>query len=148
MRNAIIKILATFFGVGYFPLMRGTLSALAVFPAYYFIKDNAVVYTVTILLLCITGFFISDKAERIFKRKDASEITIDDACGALIALFLIPQRPLCIITAFILYRVFDIIKVPPARQLEALKGGYGIMLDDIVVGAYANIAVQILHAIL
>lgn len=137
-----IKIIATFFGVGYAPVAQGTLAALAVLPVYYLVRGNSWLFAGSTIFLIILGFSVSGRAERIFGKKDASQVTIDDASGMLLALFLIPQRPAYIIAAFILFRMFDILKVPPAKRLEGLKGSPGIMLDDIVAGIYANLILQ------
>jgi len=146
--QSIIKITATFFGVGYAPVAQGTLAALAALVVYYLVRDNAWLFAGSTLFLVILGFLVSGRAERIFGKKDASQITIDDASGMLLALFLIPQRQAYIIAAFILYRMFDILKVQPAKRFEDLKGSPGIMLDDIVAGIYANLILQIVRCTL
>lgn len=138
----VIKILATFFGIGYLPFATGSLAAVAALAVYYFIKINPVIYTAVTLLLIFLGFWVSDRAERIFGKKDASQITIDDACGMLVALFLVPQKLAYIVAALFIYRLFDILKVPPIGRLEGLKGGAGVMLDDIVAGIYTNLILQ------
>ena len=147
MQNAI-KLIATFFYVGYFPVAKATVSAFAALAIYYFIKDNTIVYAGVVFFMVSLGFFVSGKAEKIFGKKDAPEITIDDACGMLIALFLIPQNLIYITAAFFMYRAFDILKVPPSRRIENLKGSSGIMLDDIIAGLYTNVAIRIIYLIL
>ena len=144
MQNAI-KLIATFFYIGYSPVARGTMSALSVLVVYYFVKDNPAIYVCTALFMILLGFLVSGKAEKIFGKKDAPEITIDDACGMLVALFLIPQNINYITAAFFMYRAFDILKVPPTRKIENLKGSSGIMLDDIIAGIYTNIILQTIH---
>jgi len=134
--------------VGYAPVAQGTLAALAALVVYYLVRDNAWLFAGSTLFLVILGFLVSGRAERIFGKKDASQITIDDASGMLLALFLIPQRQAYIIAAFILYRMFDILKVQPAKRFEDLKGSPGIMLDDIVAGIYANLILQIVRCTL
>jgi len=146
--QTIIKIFATFFYIGYLPVARGTLSALAALVLYYFVKDSLLCYTLTTLFLILAGFLVSGKAENIFNKKDASEITIDDASGMLVALFLIPQKPVYIITGFLLYRLFDITKIPPLKKIETLKGSAGVMCDDLVAGIYTNLILQALRLIL
>jgi phosphatidylglycerophosphatase A len=69
---------------------------------------------------------------------------IDEILGMWIAMFAIPISPLAVVVAFIAFRAFDIVKPFPARQCERIKGGWGIMLDDVVAGVYANIATRVL----
>jgi phosphatidylglycerophosphatase A len=74
---------------------------------------------------------------------DPSIVVIDEMVGMWIALFLLPPGLSACILAFLAFRTFDIIKPPPARQLERLPGGWGIMLDDVMAGIYANILVRL-----
>jgi phosphatidylglycerophosphatase A len=76
---------------------------------------------------------------------DPSIVVIDEIVGVWIALLHLPKTSLIVVAAFVAFRVFDIIKPPPARQLERVPRGWGIMLDDVVAGIYANIAVQLVY---
>ncbi len=73
---------------------------------------------------------------------DPSIVVIDEIVGMWISLAGIAIAPAACITAFILFRLFDVLKPEPARSLERLPGGWGIMLDDVVAGAYANIGTR------
>ncbi len=75
---------------------------------------------------------------------DPSIVVIDEIVGMWIALYLLPQSMTAIAIAFVLFRIFDVIKPPPARQVERLPGGWGIMLDDVVAGIFANILTHII----
>ena len=144
MQNAI-KLIATFFYTGYSPVAGGTISSLLVLAVYYFVKDNPAIHACAALGMIFLGFLVTGKAEKIFGKKDAPEITIDEACGMLVALFLIPQNIIYIAAAFFMYRAFDILKVPPMKKIENLKSSSGIMLDDIIAGVYTNIILQAIH---
>jgi phosphatidylglycerophosphatase A len=74
---------------------------------------------------------------------DPSIVVIDEIVGIWIALLLLPKTVLAYALAFVLFRIFDVLKPEPARALERLPGGWGIMLDDVVAGAYANIGARI-----
>lgn len=74
---------------------------------------------------------------------DPSIVVIDEIVGVWITLFAIPLSPLSVATAFFAFRAFDILKPPPARQVEQILDGWGIMLDDVVAGVYANVATRI-----
>ena len=73
---------------------------------------------------------------------DPSIVVIDEIVGIWITLWLIPYSRIAILLAFVLFRLFDIVKPPPARQLERIPNGWGIMLDDVAAGIYANLATR------
>ena len=73
---------------------------------------------------------------------DPSIVVIDEIVGIWISLWLVPYSRVAIVVAFVLFRLFDIVKPPPARQLERIPNGWGIMLDDVAAGIYANLATR------
>ena len=89
------------------------------------------------LLACVLGIRAADIYERQTGSKDASDIVIDEVAGQWIALLAAPPDWRWWIAAFILFRLFDIVKPGPVRMAERLPGGYGVMADDIVAGALA-----------
>jgi len=143
MSERLIKSIATFGGLGYSRIAPGTTGCLAAVAIYLLTRQNFAVYITATAVLLFLGFFVSGKAEEIFKAKDAKPIVIDDACGLLIALFLIPFSYPKIIIAFLLFRTIDIIKPFPVRRMEKLAGSLGIMGDDIVAGIYTNLIVRL-----
>ena len=88
-------------------------------------------------------------AEETFGRKDPSQVSADEWAGQAVALMLLPvgRGPadlwLAVGVAFVAFRVMDIIKPPPANGLQRLKGGLGILIDDLVAGVYANVLAQL-----
>ena len=74
---------------------------------------------------------------------DPAEVTIDEVLGMWVSLLLLPKKIIIIIAAFFIFRFFDIIKPFPARKFDAMHGGLGIMMDDVIAGIYANIILQI-----
>ena len=143
----IIKLFATFFYVGYVPIAQGTFASLAALLLYCLIGSVFPVYIFITLLLILLGFLVSGRAEELFKEKDASQITIDEASGMLVAFFLIPPTWPYIIGGFMLFRFLDVVKPQPIRKLESLKGSTGVMLDDIAAGVLTNIVLQIARLI-
>ena len=139
----LTKLIATSFYLGYLPVAGGTVSAFFALAIYYAVKDNVLIYAVTMSVLILMGFLTGGRAERIFGRKDDSRITIDETSGMLVALFMVPQRLSYVAAGFILFRLFDILKPPPIKWLEKLKGSPGVMCDDIAAAVYANLAIQI-----
>ena len=74
-------------------------------------------------------------------------IVIDEACGMLLSLFFVPYSLFLAVLGFFLFRVFDILKPPPAKRMEKLTGSMGIMFDDIVAALYTNFILQIIARI-
>lgn len=144
--NRFFLIIATGFGVGYSPVAPGTLGTLVAIPIYYFLSDiPSPLYEITLIGFLFLSVWISEYAERIFGKKDDQRIVIDEIIGFLITMLWVPKTILFVILGFFLFRFFDILKPFPIRSLEKrLKGGFGVVLDDVVAGVYANI---ILHLI-
>ena len=160
-------------GVGYFPVAPGTLGSLvgaAIYLStwewiYELLEANAsqrrlsLLYISTpllasmlllIVLVTMTGIWAASRAEKLLQKKDPSIVVIDEVAGQMIALLSVQfWSPTwwSILSAFILFRAFDIWKPYPIRRLEALESGLGIMLDDVAAGLYAAVANTILIAV-
>jgi phosphatidylglycerophosphatase A len=139
------KILATFFGVGFFPLAPGTLTSLIVVILYKFYLFNLSwpVYLLIFLCLFFIGVFVSTQYSTELGKTDPRKIVIDEACGQLIVLFQMPTSWFLLLLGFFLFRLFDIIKPYPIRKVENLRKGWGIMLDDILAATYTIIIIRI-----
>ncbi|UCB47413.1 MAG: phosphatidylglycerophosphatase A [Spirochaetota bacterium] len=139
----LIKIISTGLFAGYIPIASGTFGSILGCAGWIFVSDPIYYYCLTGLLLTF-GFITSGYAEKeIFKRKDDRRIVIDEICGTLIAFlthsFTFTFNGFIILAAgLIIFRVLDIVKPPPIRSLQKLKGSFGIMLDDIVAGVITN----------
>ncbi|MFN3666624.1 MAG: phosphatidylglycerophosphatase A, partial [Sediminibacterium sp.] len=77
--------------------------------------------------------------------KDSGKVVIDEAAGMMISLLFVPPTLPYIITGFVLFRILDITKPLLIRKTESLPGGWGVMLDDVIAGIYANL---LLHTIM
>ncbi|MGB7574212.1 MAG: phosphatidylglycerophosphatase A [Thermodesulfobacteriota bacterium] len=145
--NRFFLILATGFGVGYSPVAPGTLGTLVAIPIYYFLSEiPSPLYEITLIGFIFLSVWISEKAEIFFVKKDDQRIVIDEIVGFLITMLWIPKTTRFIIIGFILFRFFDILKPIPIRRIERkFKGGFGVVLDDVVAGVYANIVLQVIH---
>ena len=158
IRKTIIKIISTFFYIGYLPFIPGTFGSIAgVFLYYLLIKIGSsnlfifnmfqdpilFIYSISTCILIILGFLVSGPAERMLNKKDASCIVIDEVCGMLLSLIFLPYDIKIVVLAFILFRILDALKPFPLDRLQRLKGGPGIMADDLVAGLYTNIILQI-----
>lgn len=161
-------------GVGYLPLAPGTWGSL-VGVGIYLLMQSAIfrfidaflprdsfmrfmplpifiaVALVVITLITLVGIWAASRTEKLSGRKDPGKVVIDEVAGQLIALLPIVPRLapgwMSIIVAFLLFRLFDIVKPYPARRLEKLETGLGIMSDDIVAGAYAAVGTALIVAV-
>ena len=144
MKQGIAKLIATFFYVGYFPYAPGTLGTLAAVPLYYIVSGLPYyLYIPFTALFIILSVWASSIAEGIFGEKDPGRIVADEVCGYLVTMILVPLTLTNVVIGFFLFRLFDIVKPPPSRQSEGLKGGLGVVMDEVIAGVYANIVLQI-----
>ena len=138
-------LIATVFGAGLLkpgPGTWGSLAALLLWAAYAWLAHPA---PQTLLIALVLGIVISIAigvpaatiVARESGREDPGFVVIDEVTGQWIALLLCPADWRQALLAFVLFRLFDILKPPPARQLERLPGGWGIVFDDVAAGLYA-----------
>ncbi len=145
-----ILFLATGFGVGYSPIAPGTLGTLVAIPIYYFLSEiPPPLYEITLVGFFFLSVWISENAERFFGKKDDQRIVVDEIVGFLITMLWVPKTVPFIIIGFFLFRFFDILKPFPIRRLEKrLKGGYGVVLDDVAAGVYGSIVLHLIHLVI
>jgi len=141
----ISKIIATLFFLGYSPLAPGTLASIAAVGVYLLVKGNTPLYTFLTLAFLILGFWSSGKASREFPQKDPPQIVIDEFSSLFIVYIFVHFSWKLLIIGFVLFRLFDILKIPAIKKLESLPSGYGIMLDDIAAAILANLVLQVLR---
>ena len=155
MNKKIIDFLATGFYSGKLPIAPGTWGTFVAFllvSAVKFFFDPpptfTMVHTITLAVVTIAiSIYVSNKAvdyKLYGEDKDPSQIVIDEFAGYFVAIAGLPFTYATFIGAFILFRLFDIKKVWPANKLEALPRGYGITLDDVAAGVYANLYIWVI----
>ncbi len=137
------KFIATFLGIGYFPVAPGTAATAAGVGVAFALAAYPFWYGVVLVLAIILGIISADKIEKQSKQKDPGIVVIDEVAGIMIALAFLPLTPAVMIGGFFLFRAFDMFKIYPINKLESLPGGWGIMLDDLMAGLYTNIILQI-----
>jgi len=144
--NVFHKFLGSGFLTGYLKGPTGTYGS-AVALGIYLIPgvENLAFLIPLIIVTSIYGTWVCGKFEELYG-KDPGEATIDEFAGMWISLILVPKEPVYLILAFFLWRIFDIIKPPPARNFEKLEGGLGVMADDIMSGVYTLIVMQVIIA--
>ena len=140
----LVELLATCFYLGKFPKAPGTLGTLFAIPiAYLFFQLGMTGYLVATVLFVLASIFISHAYESKSEVHDSKEIVIDEVAGYLITMALIPQSPLYIVLGFVLFRIFDIWKPGPIGYIDKkIKGGVGVVLDDVAAGLVSNIILQ------
>jgi len=144
----LVKMLSSFFYTGYLPKAPGTwASGITAIILFYIWPGQWHLQFLITLTVYFIGVELSSRAEQYYGH-DSPRIVIDEVAGQMTALFMVPRMLLPFIMAFVLFRIFDIIKPPPARAWESLHRGYGVMSDDIAAGAYAVLATHFLLALL
>jgi len=130
--------IATVGGVGWFPIAPGTAGS-AVGVALYLLTRwwPAPAQVALVVAVTLIGIWAAGVAEAALKREDPGPVVIDEVAGQLVTLLLTGVGWKGAVAGFFLFRVFDILKPFPARRLERLHGGLGIMADDIAAGVYA-----------
>jgi len=143
-------LVATFFGTGFLRPGPGTWGSLAAF-ALWWTGGRALpeswrplVALAASMVVLAAGIPAATRVAREAADVDPSFVVIDEVSGQMLAFMAVPLRWKSLLAAFILFRVFDIVKPPPLRRLESIPGGAGIMLDDIGAGVYALAAMQLL----
>jgi phosphatidylglycerophosphatase A len=136
-------------GVGYAPVAPGTFGSLVGVAIFWALPWMAI--PVAILVFVFAGIWAGTRTEEISGRKDPGKIVVDEVAGQLIALIpliFVKWSIATVTVSFILFRFFDIVKPYPANRLQDLKGGVGVMCDDLVAGAYAAIILSIILGVM
>ena len=130
--------------MGYIPLAPGSWGSLLTLVLVWFFLPESFYFSGGITLVV---FFVSvwsaTGAEKLLGR-DNRKIVLDECCGMLFSFLFLPKKIFLYILAYVIFRIVDVIKPPPIRRLERIKGGLGITLDDLLAGIYTNLALQIL----
>jgi phosphatidylglycerophosphatase A len=137
--------LATAGYAGYIPFAPGTVGSAVGLVVYALVwwSGSPLVEGGLIVALFSAGVWAGTTAERFFGGIDPGPIVLDEVVGMLITLAFIPVGWSAALAGFFLFRVFDVIKPWPARSLERLHGGLGVMADDAMAAVYANVALRL-----
>ncbi len=143
-----LYFLAFGLGSGFMPFMPGTFGTILgvlVYGIFNYFNWPQVVLLLTIFTGFFLGIYICGKTAKACEYHDHPGIVFDEVIGYLVAMLYVPYGSwVNIILGFILFRIFDIVKPWPIKQIDqTVHGGFGIMLDDILAGVYANIVLHI-----
>src|SRR5207302_879869 len=95
----------------------------------------------------LVGEWAAHRAEALLGGKDPGAIVVDEVAGMTLSVLALPLTPAVLAVAFVLFRVFDVVKPPPARGSQSLRGGVGVMVDDLIAGLYALAVVGVLRGV-
>jgi phosphatidylglycerophosphatase A len=145
--------IGTFFGAGLLKPGPGTYGSIAAvllwYAAAHLLHPSpialAIGTTIAAIIATLIGIPAATIVARESGREDPGHVVIDEVAGQLIALIAIPADWRHAALSLLLFRLFDIFKPPPIRQLERLPAGTGIMLDDVAAGLFALVLAQLLH---
>lgn len=140
-------LIATWFGVGRLPWAPGSWGSLAALPFAWAIAGllGPSALAIAAALLFVIGWWAAEQVTRASGVKDDGAIVVDEVAGQWLTLSVAPLDPLAYLAGLLLFRLFDIVKPWPARWADRdLGGGLGVMLDDIIAGAYAAACLFIL----
>ena len=143
MKKKILYAIATGLGAGYSPYIPGTAGSFLALILIYFLPIQDMVWLFLTIIFFLIGLWASGFVEKETE-KDPKIVVIDEIVGQWIALLFLPKVIWIYVSAFILFRLLDIFKPFPILEMEEFKGGYGIMLDDLVAGIYTNLALNLI----
>ncbi len=148
-KGKIALIISTWFGIGLLPGPTGTYGTIAAVPVILCFNCLGTAWRISSLVIIIAAaIWSAGLCADIMGRKDPSEVVIDEVAGFLFTMsFLGPAWP-ALGLGFIFFRFFDIVKPYPIKKLEEIKGGPGIVMDDMLAGLYAAICAWIVLSFL
>jgi len=150
MKNKRVQYLATGLGFGFSPVLPGTCGTLWGLPLAWAVAQLPALtfQIVACIALALLAVPVCSAAEKqLGKGKDPGCIVADEYCTLPMVYLGLPLTPGVLLSGFILHRIFDIIKPPPIRQLQSLKGGIGIVIDDFVAALFALACNQLLFRV-
>jgi phosphatidylglycerophosphatase A len=145
--DRIALAIATVGGVGWAPVAPGTVASALTIVVLWLLAPSRTEIIVVFVVVTLIGTWAAEHAERALGTKDPGAIVIDEVAGMTLSVLLLPLTVPVAILAFLLFRLFDIVKPTPARQAQALHGGAGVMVDDLIAGLYALVIVVALRAL-
>ena len=146
-----VHFLAFGFGAGLAPRAPGTCGSLVGIVAAWWLLDLPLPWRIGVVLLVIgAGIWICGESARRLGRHDDQRIVLDEIAGVLLAALTVPEKSLFALSlVFVFFRIFDIAKPWPIRDVDhSLKGGLGIMLDDLIAALFAAACVATIRVVL
>jgi phosphatidylglycerophosphatase A len=148
--RSLALIFATGLGTGYSPFASGTAGSVVGLVLFWYLAPpygGWLAYAVATAILIVLAVQVSTVAEGVFGRKDDRRVVIDEVVGYLVTMMFASygdHKLFAALAGFVLFRAFDVLKPPPANRLQSVEGGLGIVIDDLIAGVYALVALQLL----
>jgi len=143
LKQRLAFVFATGFGSGYSPFAPGTagtvVGLLFVWGMSFMDIPGQIVFTVIVSGLAMIA---ADVVAKSIGLKDPGLVVADEIAGMMVTMIAIPLTLKSVLLGFVLFRVMDVVKPPPARQFEQFKGGIGIVADDLMAGVYAQLVLR------
>lgn len=138
-------LLATAFGAGYSRVAPGTAGSAVGLALFFALQPLAPAWQLAATAaLALVGVAVSTHVAKRVGNRDPAIVVIDEVAGIWASLLLLPLTPATVALGFVLFRLLDMTKPFPVRQLEALPWGLGIMADDLMAGLYANLLLRVI----
>jgi phosphatidylglycerophosphatase A len=136
-RDRIAHVIGVWFGCGHVPYAPGHSGTIGTIPLYLLVRPyGPLAVAATALVVTAVGVWAAGRVERRLGVKDPQIVCVDEVAGVLVTWIVAPATWRALIVGGLLFRLFDQVKPWPARAAEKLPGGWGVMLDDIVAGAW------------
>jgi phosphatidylglycerophosphatase A len=135
-RDHVAIFVATVGGAGYAPIAPGSVGSVIAAVALWLIPFSFPGLVLFLVVVTAAGVWAAHRVERLFGEKDPGMIVVDEVAGLTVALLASPRTLPVVAVAFVLFRVFDVVKPFPAGAAQQLPGGAGVVLDDLVAGLY------------
>ena len=145
--DRVALAVATVGGAGYSPVAPGTAGSLVAVAVLWLVPFSRLELIVYFIVVTLVGTWAAHRAEALLGGKDPGAIVVDEVAGMTLSVLALPLTPAVLAVAFVLFRVFDVVKPPPARGSQSLRGGVGVMVDDLIAGLYALAVVGVLRGV-
>jgi phosphatidylglycerophosphatase A len=144
----VAVLVATVCGAGYSPVAPGTVGSAVTVLLLWLIPFSRGGLVLFLVVVTAVGTWAAHIAERHLGGKDPGAIVIDEVAGMTLSVVLFPLTPAVLLSGFVLFRIFDVVKPPPAHASQRLGGGVGVMIDDLIAGLYALAVLAASRAVL
>ncbi len=148
----LVLLIATAGFVGYAPIASGTFGSLVGIPLFFAtapLSTSPIIYLTLYAMAVAIACWAAGQADHLLGEQDSSKIVIDEVVGYMAATLFLEPTWTTVWVAFVIFRIFDVIKPFPASYADReLHGGIGVVLDDVISGFYANLATRLVLAIL
>lgn len=135
--DRVAVAIATVGGAGWSPVAPGTVGSAVALGLIWFLPGGRVGLVAFFVVVTVVGVWAADRAERRLGGKDSGAIVVDEVAGMTLSVMFFPRTPAVLLAGFVLFRIFDVVKPPPAGASQDLPGGVGVMVDDLIAGFYA-----------